>query len=346
MGQAESHDDSNMMKTPTKSISQDASLTELSPNLVAAILDSDITKAQLRPNKICLDKNPNVASRQELAEAVLLTAAKRHCENEDRQGLDALKLLVNATAIENINANKKCNREWNMLVESTLGWLTGSTGFLGENQFLMAAILDSDMTCKQLQTKVNKEFLPPKPAGGSPTKVELTEALIRTAAKRHCNNGASAKDMGALQTLLDKSAQENVSSDCSCAEEWSHFVLDTLDSPVDVASTGGIFVNPLDEVGETAKKLEYECDTEEDEGSSCWPHTGMKLSELKEMATERGVDEGSIEDKRKLISWVGAIVATYSRDELKQMATALEVPEPAANKSYKSTWSDAIMGTM
>ena len=316
------------MKTPRKMATR---LSETSPSLVSAILNSSITKAQLRPNKMFLTSSS--PSREELVEAVLFTAALRHCENEDRQGLDALKALLIVDAQECLDADKQCAKEWSLLVQSTSEGLT--TGFIGDYPSLMAAILDSDMTAKQMKPKVNQEFLNKK--SGTPTKAELAEALIRTAAKRHCDKDVSPSEMTALRTLLIRSAQDNLDADCSCEKEWTQLV----SSPDDVSKVFCSF-----EKDETARKLDYDCDTEEDEGPSAWPHTGMKLVELKQMAAERGVDKESVADQRALVAWVKAIVDSLSIVELKEMVAARQVPEPVGHKSYKSTWADAIMDAM
>jgi hypothetical protein len=90
---------------------------ETFPNLTGAIRASDMTCESMRKKANKEFTPTKKASREDLIQAVLVTAAKRHTYNADRLGLDAVNLLLNSVANDNVAANQKgCEAEWEEMI--------------------------------------------------------------------------------------------------------------------------------------------------------------------------------------------------------------------------------------
>jgi hypothetical protein len=85
---------------------------------------------------------------------------------------------------------------------------------------LVAALLNSGLSKKQMTGKPDKMFLP----SGSTTKDALAEALVYTAAKMQSELGSSSNGLQALKELVTKKAERDLDSDPKCVEEWTKLI--------------------------------------------------------------------------------------------------------------------------
>ena len=104
-------------KTPVKApkSSKKLEFSDAFPNLFEAVRGSDMTNKQLtdRANK----EFTTGGTKKDLVQAVLVTAAKRHHNNETRIGFDAITAICTADVKRRLlNDESACSRDWQLLV--------------------------------------------------------------------------------------------------------------------------------------------------------------------------------------------------------------------------------------
>jgi hypothetical protein len=194
------------------------------PTTYAAIENEPNARLKKQANKEFLDGS----SKPDLIRALCMTAAKRHCAEAKREynGMDALLALVLKSTRDEIEADDACEDEWVRLIQffeaGTVPPATGSFSsprkplvFADRFSGLVGAI--SAEKNDRLKKQANKEFLP----SGSPNKSHLIEALLLTAAKRHCAEAKREYDgMDALLALVLKGTRDEIEADAACEDEW------------------------------------------------------------------------------------------------------------------------------
>jgi hypothetical protein len=202
-------------------------------------------------------------NKSHLIEALLLTAAKRHCAEakRDYDGMDALFALVLKATQEQIKADGACEDEWVDLIKffEAKHSPSGVADFFGVADLAPRAPSFSSpreppafaerfsgligaMSAEKndrLKKQANKEFL----TNSSPNKSHLIEALLHTAAKRHCNEmKREYAGMDALFALVLKETRDKIEADGACEDEW----VDLIElswakySPSSVVDFGGV----------------------------------------------------------------------------------------------------------
>lgn len=203
---------------------------------------------------------------------------------------------------------------------------------------LMDAFRRSGMTKAQLATRANEEFYP----NSKPTKDDLIQALLMTAAKRHTTNITNF-DIDALEKLITKAALgEILENEEACKEEWSAMVdlyvdaQDALSSPDtnEKLSSGGVSAD-LDERDQKNLGGLFEF------ADGRYPCKANLVKDIVEFAAEKGVT--SVEgNERHKEPWITAIMEALKLSELKDWAGQLDIV-PTGNKTKRDSWKEAIL---
>lgn len=87
------------------------------PDIFKAVFDSGLTVKQLKEKANKEFVQPGMTSKGDLVTAVLITAAKRHTNNDSYESLDAVEKLCGASVKTKLDKNKKkCQKDWVDLV--------------------------------------------------------------------------------------------------------------------------------------------------------------------------------------------------------------------------------------